>query len=60
MARLHQQIRFYISFAFVNTIGRFRVGFGVGHISNTIEHTFLVMFPRYLNSEQPQYVLEVT
>ncbi len=40
--------------------GRFRVGFAVGHISNTIEHTFLVMFPRYLNSEQPQYVLEVT
>ncbi len=38
MARLHQQIRFYISFAFINTIGWFRVGFCVGHISNTIEH----------------------
>ncbi len=38
MTQLHQHIRFYISFAFVNTIGRFRVGFGVGPISNTIEH----------------------
>ncbi len=40
-AWLHQQMHFYISFAFVNTIGRFRVGFGVGHIYNMIEHTFL-------------------
>ncbi len=34
-------MHFYISFAFVNTIGRFRVGFGVGHIYNMIEQTFL-------------------
>ncbi len=38
IARLHQQICFYISFAFVTLSGRFRVGFGVGHISNKIEH----------------------
>ncbi len=59
MARLHQQISFNISFAFVNTI-RFRVGFGVGHISNTIEHTFLATVPRYFNSEPRQYVPEAT
>ncbi len=39
IARLHQEICFYISFALS---GRFRVGFGVGHISNTIEHELLV------------------
>ncbi len=34
--------------------GRFRVGFGVGHISNTIEHSFLGTDPGYLNSEPLQ------
>ncbi len=34
----------------------YRVGFGVGHISNTIEHKFLATVPGYLNSEPPQYV----
>ncbi len=40
--------------------GRFRVGFGVGHISNTIEHSFLGTDPGYLNSEPPQYVSVAT
>ncbi len=40
--------------------GRFRVGFGVGHISNMIEHELLATVPEYLNSEPPQYVLEAT
>ncbi len=40
--------------------GRFRVGFGVGHISNMIEHSFLGTDPRYLNSEPAQYVSVAT
>ncbi len=36
--------------------GRFRVGFGVGHISNT----FIATVPGYLNSEPPQYVSVTT
>ncbi len=40
--------------------GRFRVEFGVGHISNTIEHYLLGTDPRYLNSEPPQYVSVAT
>ncbi len=36
IAWLHQQMHFYITFAFANT--RFRAGFGVGDISNTIQH----------------------
>ncbi len=57
-AQLHQQICFYISFAFVKT--RFKVGFGVGHISNMIEHKFLATIPGYFNPEPPQYVPEAT
>ncbi len=38
IAWMHQQMCFYITFAFVYTISRFRVGFGLGDISNTIEH----------------------
>ncbi len=60
MARLHQQIRFISILHLLTLSGRFRVGFGVGHISNTIEHTFLVTVPEYLDSEPPQYVPEVT
>ncbi len=52
--------RFYISFGLVNTIGRFRVGFGEGHVFNTIEHSFLATVPKYLSSEPPQYVPEAT
>ncbi len=37
IARLHQQIRFYITYL-LTLSGRFRVGFGVGDISNKIEH----------------------
>ncbi len=37
MAWLHQQISCYISLAFLTLLGRFRVGSGVGRISNTIE-----------------------
>ncbi len=36
--------------------GRCRVGFGVGNISNTIEHSILGTDPGYLNSEPPQYI----
>jgi len=36
------------------------VGFGVGHISNTIEHTFIATVPEYLNSKPPQYIPEAT
>ncbi len=39
---------------------KFRVGFGVVHISNKIEHSFLTTVPGYLNSEPPQYVPEPT
>ncbi len=35
----------------VTLSGRFRDGFGVGHISNTIEHSLLGIDPGYLNSE---------
>ncbi len=38
MARLHQQ-KIFISVLHLLTLsGRFRFGFGVGHISNMIEH----------------------
>ncbi len=37
-----------------------RVGFGVGNISNTIEHLILGTDPGYLNSEPPQYVSVAT
>ncbi len=40
--------------------GRCRVGFGVGNISNTIEHSILGTDPGYLNSEPPQYVSVAT
>ncbi len=40
--------------------GRFRVGFGVGHISNMIEHYVLGTDPRYLNSEPPQDISVAT
>jgi len=49
----------FISVLIFSTLsGRFRVGFGVGHISNTIEHAFLATVPGYLNSEPPQYIPE--
>ncbi len=40
MAWVIQQMHFYVTFAFVNTIGWFRVVFSVGGtlVSNTIEH----------------------
>ncbi len=46
ITRLHQQIRFLHQFLHLLTLsGRFRVGFGVGHMSNTIEHkTFNPVF----------------
>ncbi len=51
----------FISVLHLSTLsGRFRVGFGVGHISNTIELSFLATVPGYLNSEPPQYVPEAT
>ncbi len=51
----------FISVLYLSTLsGRFKVGFGVGNICNTIEHTFLATVPEYLNSDQPQYVPEVT
>ncbi len=40
--------------------GRIRVGFGVGRISNTIEHKLLATVHEYLNSEPQQYVPEAT
>ncbi len=51
----------FISVLHLSTLsGRFRVGFGVGHLSNTIEHCFLATIPEYLNSEPPQYFPEAT
>ncbi len=40
--------------------GRFRDGFGVRDISNTIEHSLLGRDPEYLNSESLQYVSVAT
>ncbi len=49
---------FFISvFHLLTLSGRFRVGFGVGHISNTIEHSFLGTDPGYFNSEPLQTFL---
>ncbi len=51
----------FISVLYLLTLsGRFMVEFGVGHISNTIEHSFLGTDPGYLNSEPPHYVPVVT
>ncbi len=51
IARLNQQILQLSTLS-----GRFRVGFGVGNIYNTIGHSFLATVPRYFNSEPLQYV----
>ncbi len=56
MARLHQQICFISVLHLLTPSGRSRVGFGVGHISNLIEHSLLGTDPGYLNSEPSQYV----
>ncbi len=40
--------------------GRFRVGFGVGDISNTLENQLLATLPGYLHYEPPQYIPEAT
>ncbi len=60
MARLHQQIYFISVLHLLTLSGRFMVGFGVGHISNMIEHYILGTDSGYLNSEPSQYVSVAT
>ncbi len=60
IAQLHQQICFISVLHLLTLSGRFRVGFGVGHISNMIEHSFFAKVPRYFNSDPLQYVPEAT
>ncbi len=43
IAWLHQQMRFISVLHLLTLSGRFRVGFGVGHISNTIKHKLLAL-----------------
>ncbi len=57
MSWLHQQI-FISVLHLLSLSGRFRVGFGVGHIYSMIEHYLLGTDPGYLNSELPQYVIK--
>ncbi len=59
IARLHQQIHLYITFAFDNTL-RFRVEFGLGDVSNTLQHYILETLIGYLNYELSQFVPEST